>query len=154
MAGERRAGQGGAGRSEPDTAGAAQGEPELLYLPDEETPASIPGAILRVKLDTEHWLAFGYDGDANVMATGNAFYEPLTLDKGNNVGVYYPTDSVLTSGFIWGPERELVAESAYLMHRPVGRGHVVAFVEDPTFRAYVVGLNGLLFNALFLGPGY
>ena len=51
-------------------------------------------------------------------------------------------------------ERELVAESAYLMHRSLGRGHVIAFVEDPSFRAYLVGLNGLLFNALFFGPGY
>ncbi len=142
----------GQGSAEPGSV--AEGEPQLLYLPEEETPASIPGAILRAKLDTEHWLAFGYDGDANVLAGGNAFYEPLKMDQGNNVGVFYPAETVLTSGFIWEPERELVAGSAYLMHRPVGRGHVVAFVEDPSFRAYLVGLNGLLFNALFLGPGY
>jgi len=88
------------------------------------------------------------------MVGGNAFYEPLTIDQGNNVGVFYPAETVLTSGFAWEPERDLVAGSAYLMHRSLGRGHVVAFVEDPSFRAYLVGLNGLLFNALFFGPGY
>ncbi len=40
------------------------------------------------------------------------------------------------------------------MYRPLGRGHIIAFAEDPNFRAYFDGLNLLFLNGVLLGPGY
>ena len=52
-------------------------------------------------------------------------------------------------------ERDLAKHGLLLQMRlELGRGHVVAFAEDPNFRAYFDGLNGLFMNAVFLGPGY
>jgi len=39
------------------------------------------------------------------------------------------------------------------VHQPFGRGHVVAFAEDPNVRAFADGLNLLLLNAVLLTAG-
>ena len=35
-----------------------------------------------------------------------------------------------------------------------GRGVIIAFVQDPTFRGYMSGLEPLLANAIFHGPAH
>lgn len=127
---------------------------EEAIQPEKELPGPTPGAIMRVTLDTEHWLAFGYDGDANVLVESRNIFTPIKLDKGRNVGLYMPEDKVLLSGFIWEPAQQQIAGKAYLMYQPHGRGHVVAFAEDPNYRAFCDGLNLLFLNALFFGPGH
>ena len=61
---------------------------------------------------------------------------------------------LLVTGVAWQDELEIIAGTPYLMYQGLGAGHVVAFAEDPNFRAYFDGLNGLFMNAVFLGPGY
>ena len=126
----------------------------MLYLPDEENPATVPGAILRVQLNPEHFMAFGYDGAVDVLTNSNNFFEPLTLNSGTNVGVYLESENVVVSGFVWEAEKELLAGTPFLMHTGRGQGNVVAFTEEINFRAYLDGLNVLFLNAVFLGPGY
>ena len=127
---------------------------EKAIQPSEELPGSTPGAIMRVALDSEHWLAFGYDGDANVMVSSRNIFTPIKLDKGRNVGLYMPEDKVVVSGFTWEDARKQIANKAYLMHQQHGRGHVVAFAEDPNYRAFMDGLNLLFMNAIFFGPAH
>jgi len=127
---------------------------EKAIQPEEELPASTPGAIMRVKLDSEHWLAFGYDGDANVMVSSRNIFTPVKLDKGRNVALYMPEDKVLVSGFTWEDARKQIASKAYLMHQRHGQGHVVAFAEDPNYRAFMDGLNLLFLNAICFGPAH
>jgi hypothetical protein len=43
--------------------------------------------------------------------------------------------------------------SSYLAVESVGRGQVIAFADDPTFRGYTLGTARLLSNALVYGPG-
>ena len=40
------------------------------------------------------------------------------------------------------------------MAQPTGRGHVVAFAEDPNYRAFMDGLNLLFLNGVLMGPGH
>jgi len=127
---------------------------ERAIRPQKELPARVPGALVRVYLDTEHWLAFGYHSDANVLVTNRNIFTPLKLDKGRNVGVFRTADRLLISGFIWPDTRDQLAEKAYLMHQALGAGHVVAFSEDPAYRAFCDGLDILLFNAIFFGPAH
>lgn len=121
--------------------------------PDKEPPPHTPGAILRVRLDPEHWLAFGYDGDAFVVTESSDIYTPVKLDQGTNVAVYQTVDQLLVSGFTWEEAKQQLAQKAYLVHQPHGRGHVVAFAEDPNLRAFARGLNLLFLNAVLLTPG-
>lgn len=127
---------------------------EKAIEPEKEPPFAAPGAIVRISLDTEHWLAFGYDGDAYVMVASENIFRPITLDKGRNVGLYMPEDRLLASGFIWEETKKQLANKAYLMHQPHGRGHVVAFAEDPNTRAFFDGTNLMLINAIFFGPAH
>ena len=123
-------------------------------LPEQAQPTGLPGPILRAQLDPEHWLAFGYGDHINLIAQSRNVYEPITIDQGLNVATYLPVDELLVTGVAWDDELELIAGTPYLMHRSLGGGHIVAFAEDPNFRAYFDGLNGLFMNAVFMGPGY
>jgi len=127
---------------------------EADIRPEVEYPTPIPGAILRVALDSEHWLAHGYDGDAYVLADSRAIYTPIRLDSGRNVGRFEAKDRLLASGFAWDETLDQLAGKPFLVHRPLGRGHVIAFTEDPSFRASVEGLDLLLLNAVLRGPSF
>lgn len=127
---------------------------EKEIQPEKELPFGVAGAIVRITLDTEHWLAFGYDGDTNVMVSSNNIFTPLKLDKGTNVGLYMPEKDLILSGFVWEETKTQLANKAYLMHQQHGRGHVVAFAEDPNTRAFFDGTNLLLMNAIFFGPAH
>ncbi len=144
---------------------AAGGEPPSSPTPDQpidyldaitppdEAPESIPGAILRTVLDTHHWLSSGTDGQIGVMVQGNRVFTPLTLDVGENVGHYADLDDLVLSGIVWHEVRPQLADKAFLMDQPWGRGQIVAFAEDPNYRAYAEATELLFINAVLLGPG-
>ena len=122
--------------------------------PDRERPASQPGAILRVTLDTNHWLTAGNDAETQVMIEGNRVFAPIKLNSGRNVGVYATKDKLIASGLIWPDAQDILVQKAFLMHQPFGQGHVVAFAEEPNYRAFTEATMLLFMNAVLLGPGY
>jgi hypothetical protein len=122
--------------------------------PDRERPASQPGAILRVTLDTNHWLTAGNDSETQVMIEGNRVFAPLKLNSGRNVGVYATKDKLIASGLIWPDAQDILVQKAFLMHQPFGQGHVIAFAEEPNYRAFTESTMLLFMNAVMLGPGY
>lgn len=122
--------------------------------PDRERPASQPGAILRVTLDTNHWLTAGNDNETQIMIEGNRVFAPLKLNSGRNVGVYATKDKLIASGLIWPDAQDILVQKAFLMHQPFGQGHVIAFAEEPNYRAFTESTMLLFMNAVMLGPGY
>jgi hypothetical protein len=129
-------------------------ELEKAIQPERERPDAVPGALLRVTLDPEHWLAAGTDGEIHAIVESRRVFTPLKLDKGTNVGVYAKKDQVVGSGLVWDDVRDLLAQKAFLMHEPLGEGHVVAFAEDPNNRGYAEATELLFMNAVLLGPAY
>jgi len=135
------------------------GQPEPFELekaiqPERERPDAVPGALLRVTLDPEHWLSSGTDGEIHAIVESRRVFTPLKLDKGANVGVYAKKDRVVASGLVWDDVRDLLAQKAFLMHQPLGEGHVIAFAEDPNHRGYAESTELLFMNAVLLGPAY
>ena len=122
-------------------------------VPEDEGPESVPGAILRTLLDTEHWLASGTDGEIGVLVQGNRVFTPMTLDNGINVGRYGDLDNLVLSGIVWDEARPQLANKAFLMYESYGSGQIVAFAEDPNYRAYTEATELLFMNAVLLGPG-
>jgi hypothetical protein len=122
--------------------------------PERERPASQPGAILRVMLETDHWLSAGHDGELFSMIEGNRVFAPLKLDVGRNVARWFTKDRLIASGLIWPDAQDILVEKPYLMHQPLGQGHVIAFAEDANYRAYSEGTMLLFMNAVLLGPGF
>ncbi|HSR53094.1 MAG TPA: M14 family metallopeptidase [Acidobacteriota bacterium] len=128
---------------------------EKLVQPEEESPFPLMGALLRLHIDGEHWLGFGYpSGGANALVRGADIFTPLKLDQGSNVAVYAPRGELWLSGWGFEDTYDQIANKAFLMHQRYGRGHLVAFSEDPNYRAFMDGLNLLFMNAVLLGPGH
>jgi hypothetical protein len=104
-------------------------------------------------LDTEHWLAAGTDGQISTFAESPRVFAPIRLDRGTNVGRYAGLDTLVQSGIVWEEARPQLANKAWLIQQPVGRGQLVAFAEDPNYRAYTEATMLVFMNAVLLGPG-
>ena len=63
-------------------------------------------------------------------------------------------ERVRASGLIWEDVQEQLAESAAVIYQRVGRGGLVAFTEDPNYRAYNEASMLLFLNAVVLGPAH
>jgi hypothetical protein len=150
---ERRGGR--AEGTDPRAAGTPDQPVDYLeaIAPEDEEPEPTPGSILKVILDTGHWLAAGTDGEIGALVDGSRIFRPITLDEGQNVGRYAGLDDLVESGIVWDAARPQLANKAFLIHQPVGRGQVVAFAEDPNYRAYAEATELLFMNAVLLGPG-
>ena len=148
----------GAGASATGGGGAAAKPGEFDYdkaiQPDRERPAPQPGAILRVTIDTNHWMSAGNDNETQVMIEGSRVFAPLKLNSGRNVGIYGTKDKLIASGLIWPDAQDILVQKAFLMEQPFGQGHVVAFAEEPNYRAFTESTMLLFMNAVLLGPGY
>ena len=132
-------------------------EQPIEYLdaiaPSDEAPESVPGAILRVALDTTHWLAAGTDGEIGVLVEGSRVFRPITLDEGTNVGRYAGLEDLVLSGTVWEESQPQLANKAFLIEQEVGSGRLIAFAEDPNYRAYAEATQLLFVNAVLMGPG-
>ena len=110
--------------------------------------------MLRVQLDSEHWLASGAGDELQAIVEGQRVFTPIKLDKGRNVGLYAPKDRLVASGLVWDEARDQLARKAFLIEQPMGRGHIVAFAEDPNYRALTEATELLFANAVLLGPAH
>jgi hypothetical protein len=123
-------------------------------LPPEPSPSAsipeqpVPGAVLRARTDTTHWLTYGLDSQITLLAENT----PLASSVNGANPVTYATSDLEVSGFTWPTLTEHVyAEQAYATVDRLGNGRVVRLAEDPLFRVWADGPIDLLTNAIYLG---
>ncbi len=109
------------------------------------------GAILRVDLDPEHWLAYGCGDRAAVMTRGDDAL--LARDPAVTVGRYAAPGVLHLGGLLWPEGAGRITQTAYLTQEASGRGQVILFAGDPNYRGYFWGTERLFLNAALLGPG-
>ena len=119
-----------------------------------KAPDSLTGVLVNIAVDQEHWLTAGARADGVALALGSDIYRPLTLDRGRNVASFKSADELLASGYLWEENRQQLAHKPFLAIEERGLGMVIAFTQEPTFRAYLDGLNLLLANAFFRAPAH
>ena len=119
-----------------------------------EAPDSVSGVLARANVDEDHWLGAGVADTLNVLVRGRDIYSPITLDKGINVARYAAAKDILVSGHLWEQNRKQLAYKPFVTVEEKGRGHVIAFTQDPTVRAYLDGLNLIFMNAVFRGAAH
>jgi len=111
----------------------------------------VGGTIFEARLDQTHPLAYGMASTIPIFRNRSSFHEPAER-TGTNVAVL--TDRPLLSGYISEEKLETAPGSAVLVATRSGRGHVILFMDNPNFRAFWWGTNGLFLNAVFLGSTY
>ncbi len=151
---ETIAGPSGAAKSDKPEASAKPTDFARAIQPVREQPELTPGAIVRVQLDDDHWLTSGADGEIQALVESTRVFSPIKLDKGRNVGIYAVKERILASGLMWDAAMQQLPQKAFLIHQPMGQGHLIAFAEDPNYRAYAEMTQFLFINALLLGPAY
>ncbi|HYE72948.1 MAG TPA: hypothetical protein VEF04_06440, partial [Blastocatellia bacterium] len=126
---------------------------EKAIEPGDESPSNTPGAIVRIKLDDRHWLSAGYNTMTTALIDSNRIFSLLKLDQGTNVGIYAPEGRLLVSGFMWEDAQQQLPNKAFVLHAPMGQGNVIAFAEDPNYRAFLESMSLMFLNAVMTGAG-
>jgi hypothetical protein len=123
-------------------------------LPPEPSPSAaipeqpVPGAFLRARADTTHWLTYGMDAELALLSD----HTPLPASVHGANPVVYAADDLDVSGFTWPALTEHVyAEQPYATVDRLGDGRVIRLAEDPLFRVWADGPMALLTNAIYLG---
>jgi hypothetical protein len=57
------------------------------------------------------------------------------------------------SGLLWPEARRRLANSSYATVERHGRGQVILFASNPTYRGWFPAMERLFLNAVLLGPG-
>lgn len=120
------------------------------------TRYAVPGAVFRAALDPDYWLRAGYPGpEIPLLVNSDRVY--LAPDgppnSGRRVVARIADGAPLLSGHAWEESRQRLPGAVVVYEQRVGRGRVIAFAEDPNFRAYARGMNRMFLNAVVLGPG-
>jgi hypothetical protein len=85
---------------------------------------------------------------------GNLILSPLKLAEGRNLVTFEAADKLLASGFCWPETIKQLAGKPYVLYQSSGEGHMIAFTDDPNFRAMCPAVQRLFLNAMLLGPGH
>ncbi|MFQ6042290.1 MAG: M14 family zinc carboxypeptidase [Candidatus Poribacteria bacterium] len=119
-------------------------------VPYEYRPFRVPGAIVKVKLDQNHFLTYGYGESLSVLVDSEYLFSPSK--QGWNVATYCEEEELRVSGFIFQEMQKALPGHVYLIDEPTGRGHIILYADDPNFRAYWDGLGRLFFNSVLFAP--
>jgi hypothetical protein len=138
----------------PGTAIASEGDLDKATRAATELPDSVPGAIARVRVRPDYWLTAGVGDTVYTMVEGRAIFAPLKADQGINAAYYDAADKLVASGHLWAENRKQMAFKPVVVSGTSGRGVVVGFTQDPSFRAINDGMNLLFLNAVFRGPAH
>lgn len=110
----------------------------------------LPGTIFRIEVDPQQPVGYGYTGQARVLKIND---NTLELGPPGTNPAWF-TASPKVSGYATPEAVHKLAGSPFVVDEPLGRGHVVLYVEDPNFRLFWYGLTKLFLNSLFfLSPG-
>jgi hypothetical protein len=115
-------------------------------LPNAYGAQGIGGSIFETHLDTTHPVAYGYDETVPVFRVGTGFYAPSD-EPGASVGTY-DAETPRLSGYVSEAQAEKAQGAASIEAHEVGAGQVVLFMDNPNFRAFWYGTNGLFLNAV------
>jgi hypothetical protein len=108
----------------------------------------VPGSVLRVRVDNTTPLGYGFEPEADVFFENSPAFR-FAADAGREVHrvAWFSGVSPLRSGWAWG-QRYLEGGVAVVDAR-LGRGRVLLFGPEITFRAQAHGTFKFLFNGIY-----
>jgi hypothetical protein len=111
----------------------------------------VPGSILRVAVDNTAPVAHGLDAHVDVFFDNSPVFSlgPDALIKGIRPIAWFDSASPLRSGWAYG--QGYLNGGAEILQATVGKGRLVMFAPEITFRAQPHGTFKFLFNGIYLG---
>jgi hypothetical protein len=111
----------------------------------------IPGTILEARVDNTNPLAYGMDDHAMIFFDHSPAFrlEPEASLKGVKPVAWFDNAQPLRSGWAWG--QQYLDQGVEVIEAPLGKGHVVLFAPEITWRAQPHGTFKFLFNGIYYG---
>jgi hypothetical protein len=109
------------------------------------SPAGGEGLLVRLKFDQSSPLFEGVGSTAWMMFAND---DVISHAPDSAVVASYP-NSLLTSGLMLPADREIVEGTPAILDDTYHDGRVIVFPFDPNFRLYTVGLQKVMWNAIF-----
>jgi hypothetical protein len=110
---------------------------------------TVPGAFVQVDLDVEHFIATGMESPMVALFRSNVVFTPSK--RGAEVGKINK-ERPLVSGFAFDEGPANLKGAPFAWHEPSGRGHVILFADDVTFRTFLHGAHRIFLNTILLSP--
>ncbi len=119
-------------------------------------PTDVPGAIVRVVADSLSPLMAGVRERIfpALLFSDRIYTAPRDFRAGEAVIRYEAQPRLRLAGYMWPEVPARIAGTPYLWTERVGRGRVIGFAGDPTFRDMFRGLMPIFANAVFLGGSF
>ena len=118
----------------------------------------VPGSVLRVTVDNSSLVAHGITNPLDVFFDNSPVFqlEPRAALQGIRPVAWFDSPAPLRSGWAYG--QGYLQGGAAVVDAPVGKGRLVLFGPEITFRAQPHGTFKFLFNGIYLaarapGPG-
>nr|MCU0361999.1 M14 family metallopeptidase [Bacteroidales bacterium] len=111
----------------------------------------IPGSVLRVRVDSTLSSAWGMGSNADLIFESSPVFRisPSAVNSGLLKPVaWFETDSPLRSGWAWG--QQYLKDGVAAFEAEVGKGKLLAFGPEITFRAQTYSTFRLIFNQLYV----
>ncbi len=105
-----------------------------------------PGTIFQIHAPGKHFLTIGLDAPLSVLARNSLLFSPAAHSE----TVFAFAHKL--SGVSSLQDEQRSKGTPYVLVEKVGRGQVVLFADDPTFRLAWQGLARVFLNTLLLGP--
>jgi len=110
---------------------------------------TVPGAFVRLDVDTDHYLAVGAESTMAALFRSNVVFQPPR--KGATVATI-ARDRPILAGFAFDEAIPALQGGAFLWDEVSGSGHVVCFADDVTFRTFLHGAHRLFLNSILVLP--
>lgn len=123
-----------------------EGKKDTTRIPFE----NIPGSIFRASVNTDYYLGLGYPEEIAVQVRGRSYLSKTK--KGVNVATF-PEQSYIM-GHKWDDTEAILSSKVYLADVPLGKGRVILFANDPTFRAFWWGLDRLFLSSVLFSTAF
>ncbi len=111
----------------------------------------IPGSILQVRVDNTNPLAYGVNEKLDVFFDNSPVFrlKPESALAGVKPVAWFDNDKPLRSGWAWG--QKYLQDGVAIVDAPVGKGSLLLFGPEITFRAQPHGTFKFLFNGIYYG---
>jgi hypothetical protein len=108
----------------------------------------VPGSVLRIRVDNTTPLGYGFEPEADVFFDNSPVFR-LTSDPAARRVAWFMGASPLRSG--WALGQSFLDGGAAVVDAQLGRGRVLLFGPEITYRAQPHGTFKFLFNAIYYG---